>query len=75
MDIRTVGTINEVQVDEDLRVTRVWQKVTKAKAAELMAKQYKGRPLYETRETMRRIKPVVEVMQEPSKWATTEDDS
>ena len=49
MDIRTVGMMNEVQVTEKLRVTRVWTKVTKAVAEELMGKTWKGRPLYETR--------------------------
>jgi len=67
--------INEVQVDKKLRVTRVWTKVTKAKAEELMAKQYRGRPLYETRETMRRIKPIVEVVQGPSEEGEQEDES
>ena len=75
MDIRTCGMISEVQVDKTLRVTRVWTKVTKAKAQALMAKQYRGRPLYETRETPRRIKPIVEVEQGPSAEGEQEDDS
>ncbi len=75
MDIRTCGMIAEVQVDENLRIGRAWTTVTKAKAEELAAKQYRGRPLYETRKTPRRIKPVVEVMQRPSEEGEQEDDS
>ncbi len=56
MDIRTIGMVNEVQVDENLRITRVWVKVTKARAEELMTKQHKGRPLYETRVTPKKDK-------------------
>ena len=56
MDIRTIGMMNEVQVNEKLRVTRVWTKVTKAIADELMTKTWKGRPLYETRATPKKDK-------------------
>ncbi len=81
-EIRTVGAIAEVQVDKNLRVTRVWTKVSKAKAATLMAKRYKGRPLYETRdpnppqaadESARRV--FGKVAQRPSEAGDTEDDS
>lgn len=75
MEIRTCGPFAEVQINETLRITRDWQKISRAKAKPLIGSEYKGRPLYETRETPRRIKPVVEVMQRPSEEGEQEDDS
>ncbi len=82
MDIRTCGAIAEVQVDKKLRITRAWQKISKAKAQVLIASEYKGRPLYEIRDpkptkTVRKAVTVAseEINQGPSEEGEQEDDS
>ena len=82
MEIRTCGPVAEVQVDEKLRITRAWQKISRAKAKPLVGSEYKGRPLYEirdTKSTRAADKPapvfIEEIDQGPSEEATTEDDS
>lgn len=82
MEIRTRGSVSEVQVSKNLRITRAWTKISKAKAKELIASEYKGRPLYEIRDpkpTRAADKPapivIEKINQGPSEEATTEDDS
>ncbi len=82
MEIRTVGSFEEVQVDSVLRVTRAWQKISKSKAKALVGKTYKGRPLYEVRDPKpaeAADKPASRIFgqtrQRPSEDGDTEDDS
>ena len=82
MEIRTVGSIAEVQVDKNLRVTRAWTKLSKPKAKALRDKKYKGRPLYEVRDpkaTTAADKSATPIFEEtqwgPSEQGDTEDNS
>ena len=82
MEIRTRGAVAEVQVSKNLRITRAWQKISKAKAKALIASKYKGRPLYEIRDPKPRKAadkpaPIVieEINQGPSEEGEQEDES
>lgn len=68
------GPIAAYQWNEEIRITKQWQEVSKTQAKAMLLLTRKGRPMVEIEETKGR-KASVEILPEPSEDADQEGES